>query len=115
MREKIENFLKEKSELRNELKQFVQDKSKPLNERWEIFVQSELGEKKSYFETFDHKIGEKYVDLLEDKYSTHTVKNILDTIDDLNEEENWNFTDEDINSFKEKVLEKFIWSFKFDW
>ena len=38
MKEKIEEFLKQKEILKNELKEWVKDKSIPLKERWHLFI-----------------------------------------------------------------------------
>lgn len=109
MKNKIIQILKNIEEVKKEFREWCANKDIPLDERWSLFVSSTLGIDKIYIENFDCKLGRDYQEDLEYKYETHTVENILDFASDND------YTKEEIIIFKEKVLEKFIYSFKFDW
>lgn len=108
MKEKIEEFLKQKQQLTPELKEWVKDKSIPLEERWEVFFKSELGENSTYYEEFEHFFNEVYCNRL-NKYQTLKLKDV--------EEYDWfpELSHEELIEFKEDVLSRFINSFKWDW
>ena len=112
MEEKIKKFKELQDSLKGELRLWVVDKSIPLEERWKVFIDSKLGDYKSFIERFNCVVGEEYIDTLETKYSTEDVEQILEWAED--EDEN-SYTPEDIIEFKENVLKKFIYSFQFDW
>lgn len=110
MKEKIENFLKLKEELKKELKEYVKDKKIPLEERWELFVKSKLGNHSRYyyeFEGIDWNRYTLYDDFYTDKYAQITVDAMLETARELE--------DFDEIAFKKDVLNKFIYSFENDW
>ena len=103
-REQVKQFLEEKNDLTEGLKVWVKDKSVPLEERWDVFLDSELGEISTYYEDYD---GVDTDDLLadHDKYQVIRVEHILERIED----------DEDAIRFKEDVLDKFSAGFEYDW
>lgn len=116
MKDKIQKYEEDGQRLKDEVKQFVQDKTKPLEERWEIFCLAEMGERGDWVEDFDslNKVygGEVswYDDFCVERMQTVYLTNVLDTLTSKD-----NITEEQINEFKEEVLQKFIWSFEFDW
>lgn len=118
MKEKIEQFLKEKEILTEELKEWVKDKSIPLEERWEVFVKSELGERISYYEQFEGVESDGYYDnYYIEKYQTVTTGQLFEIASKptyTNKEPELN-TQEQKDSFREDVLDKFIKSFENDW
>lgn len=113
MKEEIELFLQNKDELTEKLKIWVKDKSIPLDERWDLFIKSDLGEHSRYVERFNCKLGDHFVENLENKYETNNVSEILDFANYDPEDDS--YSEEDIIEFKENVLDKFIKSFEFDW
>lgn len=96
------------------VKEYVQNKENPLEERWNIFIASELGDHLSYYEEFEGIDWGKhtlYNDFCCEKYQTIDAYDILSIIkDDLE-----SFEDFQEDVFKEDVLSKFIYSFKNDW
>jgi coenzyme F420-reducing hydrogenase alpha subunit len=114
MKEKIEKFLQEKKTLIEELKKWVVNKSIPLEERWELFIKSELGDHETSYWDFNTFDNEKFHDgEYRQKYQTLIPEDVI----------NWatskfnkiNATEEQINNFKEEVLKNFIKSWEFDW
>ena len=107
MREEIENLLIEKDRLKTKLKTWVIDKSVPLDERWEVFFKSGLGNHKSYYQDFKYFSTNNYCDD-RGKYAVIDLENVEERyLEDL--------TEEQLIEFKEDVLSKFIKSFTFDW
>lgn len=112
MQKQIEEFLDVKKQLAEQLKVWVKDKSIPLDQRWELFVKSELGEKSNWIERFEGIDSDLYYDeFYIHKYQTTTV----DYLYECACENDILVTDEDKEAFKEDVLDQFIFSFKFDW
>ncbi len=111
MKEKIENYLTNKEKLKTDLKEWVKDKSIPLDERFEVFIKSNLGDHRRFSESFNCKLGNVYLDYLEQRYETQKVDEIIDFYNEYKEK----FTETDLITFKENVLEKFVKSFEFDW
>jgi hypothetical protein len=112
----INKHLAERAKLKKELKEWVKNKDIPLETRWDIFIMSELGDHKIYIERFNCNIGNDYIENLESRYTTEYVESILDWVEEqVTDDETPVYTEEDIIKFKENVLEKFIYSFEFDW
>lgn len=111
MKEKIDNFFKIRQELIKELKDWVKDKSIPLEERWDVFIKSKLYDKS----VWSHDWG--YRDLIDDykeetfaeRYEIIAAKDIVDLF-----LEDGKYLDI-IDDFKEAVLKSFIGEFRFDW
>ncbi len=108
MKEKIQELEKLKLKLTADLKEWVKDKSIPLDERWEVFFASGLGDHETCYEDFVNLNSDDYCD----RVSRHEVIYLSDIrdwgIDSLE-------SDEDYDAFREDVLERFIKSFEFDW
>jgi hypothetical protein len=118
LKAKIKEYNKQKEVLRTEIKRYVQDKSFPLEERWKLFIESELGTESSWtvhFSVLDGKDVSYYDDFYIEKYQTTTVKDLVDMIGDKEPEDNMFLTDGELNSLKEDILKQFIWSWKEDW
>lgn len=120
MKDKIEEFLKTKEQLTEELKIWVKDKSIPLEERWEVFIKSELGEQSDFYEDFVHIESDEYNPdghFHIDRHELITVQEILERAQEANyySKEIMLDTEEKIIEFKEEVLSKFIYSFENDW
>jgi hypothetical protein len=106
MKEKIEKFLKLKKDLTSELKKWVKDKSIPLEERWDVFVDSELWENDCYIIHSDVlDLDRCYSNM--DRHETINVEWILEYFSDEPKEK--------LDKFKEEILENFIYSFTYDW
>ncbi len=110
MKEKIQQLKDLKQELTLELKEWVKDKTIPLDERWDLFFQSDLGDHRTWIEDFKNLDSDNiaknrdvnrhetiYLDTIEEWY----IKSIEDS--------------EKYDEFREDVLSKFIQSFEWDW
>ncbi len=106
MKEKIEGFLQEKEHLTKELQAYVVNKDIPLEERWDLFIGSDLGVHKSFYQDFIHA---KARDVSGERYSNTDVDEILEFMEDDN------YSEKQINEFKEDALKKFIKSYNYDW
>lgn len=129
MKQKILDFFKLRDEIESVVKQYVQDKSIPLNERWEIFEQSGFGEHQCWIKHLDslHDDIVMYDGLVHaDRMQSISVFTIIeryeDDMEDLDDEEK-NDPDEnkwlkykfDPITFKEECLAKFIKGWDYDW
>ena len=104
----IKYFLSEKEKLTEKLKIYVKDKNIPLEIRWELFVESELGK------TDDWVLHLTSVDLdsfYGDSYLNRGQIVNADMILDWVVEEHPEKEDE----VMEELLDQFIYSFIFDW
>lgn len=110
MKERIEQLAKLKVEITSDLREWVKDKSIPLDERWDVFFASGLGIHSGNIEKFINLNDDDLVSRMD--YNRHEIVKLGDIreygIDSLE-------SDEDYNDFREDVLEKFIKSFEWDW
>ena len=116
MKEKIKDFLETKKEIVNILKKFVVNKEISLDDRWNLFIESDLGEIDSFYMEppgIDWNKKSLYDDFHADKYSTVLATDMLETINDEAEEFNWN--DNKQKEFKEFFLKEFTKGFIHDW
>lgn len=113
MKEKVENYLNLQNEIRIELKEYVKDKSIPLDERWELFIMCELGNNEPYIEHFNSfNDDELFAELELSRNEVVTSESIIDLLDTNIYGEYLYTTLDDV---KEEILDKFITSFKLDW
>jgi len=113
IKEKVEEFLNLQNDLRVELKEYVKDKSIPLDERWELFTMCELGNNEPFYESFNSfNYEELFADLVLNRNEVIASEWIIDLLDTQIYGEYLYTTLDDV---KEEILEKFINSFKFDW
>lgn len=109
IKEKVEEFLDLQNDLRIELKEYVKDKSISLDERWELFITCELGDREPYCESFESFDYDNF-------YATYEYEEITseDIIYRLSKDsEQYLYTT--LDDVKEEILDKFLYSFKFDW
>lgn len=112
LQKRIELFNKAKENIKSDLKNFVVDKSYPLNERWDLFIESDLGEHTNYYAEFEGINSDRYYDdFYIEKYETVQVKYLLKR----GIEKQILDSDYKINMFKEDVLTQFIKSFEYSW
>ena len=111
--ERIE-FNEQKIKLTAELKRLVKDESIPLEDRWDEFINSELGEEDRFLLSLDcYDLDSFYADC--ERYATYDVEDIIDYIID-NEEELDNVEYNNLlTEIKEEILDQFICSFVYDW
>ena len=129
MKEQLNNYLKAKADFIIEFKKWCADKSVDVNERWDLFILSELGDRHSWilrpFEIF----GQLYFDDLSyEKHEIITADGLLERFwehkSDYEEDEgDYELSKEfkqavaefNEDEYKEFFLQKFVKSFKLDW
>lgn len=108
-KQKFEEYLKLKEQISAELQLYVVDQSIPLDERWDVFCKSGLGNEESFYEDFKNFKVDDWCDNF-DRHETIILTDIV--------KESWFYTfksDEAYNEFREDVLKRFIRSFINDW
>lgn len=106
MKTKLDEYLTHKALFKSELKAFCHDKSIPLDERWDAFIKSELGEISPYSSNckiIGRMIVSDEIDI--EKYSTHEYNDIIKELSDQAR----------MISIQEYALEKFEKGFTYDW
>ncbi|MCP4437544.1 MAG: hypothetical protein GY810_01210 [Aureispira sp.] len=110
MKNTILQMLDDIDDIRENLKIWVVNKEIPLDERWEVFIESELGEARPFIVRFD-SLGEGFVcydgKIHIERYDVIDVSEIVEGLMDNDPSL--------IEAFKEEVLEKFVRTFKYDW
>lgn len=107
---KLKNFELSKNILTIEIKNYVQDTTQPLDERWNIFITSNLGEDESwYLDLQSYDLENFYSDWNISRHRCVDVSDIIDYLTDLE------VNSEIINNVKEEILKLFIKSFTYDW
>jgi len=115
LKQTIEGYKAKKLILQDEIKEYVQDKSLPLSDRWEIFClagNEGLIPTSSWIEEFEDS-NENYID--SDVYFCKWYYNKNEVIDADLFISRCEGKDYDIDSLKEEWIDKFIWSFELDW
>ena len=112
-KQQLENI---KQSLTADVKEYVQNTSIPLEDRWEVFKKCGVGKEESYIQHIIFN-GEDICDTEPfSKYETIFLVNVVENKeDDLQYYKDVDFTRESIEAFKEEVLNQFIWSFEYDW
>ena len=110
MKKEIEELEKLKLKITTNLKEWVKDRSISLDERWNLFFKSNLGDHKNWIEDFKNLDSD---DLVKSRdYNRHETVYLEDLkeygVESIESDENY-------NEFREDVLSKFIKSFEWDW
>ena len=114
--------------LYHDVKEYCQDKSIPLDDRWHVFVTANMGDHFSSITRYTPIVSE-YIDTAWcERYETISIDYIMEWYEDkvydiLYKElerdptpsELDNRLKEDLTEFKEDTLQKFIKSFEHDW
>lgn len=100
---------KARNQIKSDVRDYCQNKNNDLDERWELFIESGLGDCESYCMDFDCRIGKDVLDNAEQRGITICVDDALEFWDDED------YTEEEIEEYKENVLKSFIKEFIFDW
>lgn len=112
IKEKVEEFLDLQNNLRVELKEYVKDKSISLDERWELFITCGIGNEEPYYEDFKSFNHEEFFSDLElnrnEVITSEWIVNLLSTI-------YGEYLYTTLDDVKEEILDKFLYSFKYDW
>lgn len=117
MKQRLEDFINQQKEIIAELKLFVKDKSVPLDNRWDSFtLAGRLGLifNHDYIAHFTGEVGAWVDDELLDgnhfqRHETISCETCLEYAVDENKPEEF------IENLKEQWIDKFIYSFEFDW
>ena len=111
MKEKIKKFVKERNALVAELKKWVVDKSISLEERWNTFIESDLGDcEDGEFDGIDWNQHTFYDDFNMDRGAVSRVEDLLETaLDDELFEEGGE------EAFKEYCLKNFCKEIRNEW
>jgi hypothetical protein len=110
----IGNLKLMEQQLKEKLKEYVNNISEPLEDRWKLFVEAKLGDHKSYYAEFAGIDSDDYYDKYYiEKYQTVFVTELFEHDQEL-DKPNLD-TPEKVTQFKEDVLKKFIYSFRYDW
>lgn len=120
MENKILEFVKLRDQLTRELKEWVKNKSIPLETRWETFLISELGDHRNWIIDINPVVS-KHADYM-NRYMTLELERVVESLEDelcYKEEvdlENLSIESRiQISSLKEDILEAFVKSFRVDW
>lgn len=107
----IKGFNQKRQILQDAVKDYVQDKSLPLSDRWEIFCLSEHivpdCDFNAYYDT-------KNIEQIKAYYGKRSVVKlvwVIYKIEDFEEDCDLPYSTDE---FKEEILDKFIWSFELD-
>ena len=102
-------FNKQKEELTQKVKLFCQNKEYPLDDRWDLFINSNLGEHDScYIDLKSYNMDDFLA--YRDRHEYIEVDLIIEFISD-----NTVNPDDFIDSVKEELLQMFIKSFTYYW
>ena len=119
MLEKIKQFESDKIKLVSEIKEFVQNKNNPLDERWNLFCEAGksgiLPSSSSYFEPdginwYKNSLYDTFNMQRCETYSPLRLENSCLKYLNIFTECDYNH-----NKFKESYLEEFVWNVMYDW
>lgn len=116
MKEKLKQFKKIQIEFEQELKAYCKDKSIPIDERWEVFVESKMGTIGRWITKC--KPIRKIINRDEcyfEKYSTNRYVELLERLEDPEEYEYVGLKDGWQNELKEYALDNFEAGWVHDW
>ena len=119
MLDKAKIFLKEIDKLKESFKEFCQNKSIDIEDRWEVFEQIGAFFGVDEWSIVDFKsLPEEFImyarDMQTERYQTVNTVNIIQYIEECSED-NSEFSGINIDEVKEEILDKFLWSFVYDW
>lgn len=125
-------FNHQKEELTKKVKEYCQNKEFPLDKRWSLFIDNDLGEHNSWIQDFETIKIEKLANF--NRYELILSNNLVELYFDYISDELYNeleltcnyetneyehFIKTEVNSkvdvFKEEILQLFIKSFEYDW
>jgi len=116
MKEYIERYLELKETLTTALKEYVKDKSIPVDERWEAFIKADVAPIDGTYHDPDGIDWNKYTlydDFYCDRYATIKANSILELCKDMaSDEEGFEY---DPVAIKEYFMDNFISGFINDW
>lgn len=109
LQDRLGDFLNQKDNLENSIRNYVKDKSFPLKNRWEVFVCSRFGDQSCFAIDFGILNVRYWIENChKERYS------FIDIVDYIGFSEQ-DFKEEDLVEIKEKILESFVRSIELDW
>lgn len=112
IKQTIEGYKAKKLILQDTIKEYVQDKSLPLSDRWEIFCSAgDIIPKKGSVVRFK---SWEVQQLIANSYLRYQLVDLISLIQDM-ENEDIEIGYIGLEDFKEEILDKFICSFNLDW
>ena len=115
IKQTIERFKAKQQILQDEIKEYVQNKLLPLSDRWEIFClagNEDLIPTSGWIVYYNSVEIEQYLADRE-RYSNIYLGYVVEFFEERVEENK--MKQEELENFKEEILETFIWSFELDW
>jgi hypothetical protein len=118
-KEQVEDLNKQIEAIKGEFATYIADKSIPLDERWEVFMNApaNLRETSPWIQRFKG-LPEDFIGydgpVYAERHQTVDMEFILDILGEI-EEYDVDPDDIDIIAFKEDVLSKNLYSFTYDW
>ena len=112
MEKLIKEFCEFREVLREQLKVYVTNRDIPLEKRWRLFIESDLGLYQTWMcdlKSFNLECWHSYMD----RHRQYAAEQIVDYIEECQEEDE--IPPETIIMVKEELLAEFIKSFEYDW
>lgn len=109
--------------LKQEWEKFIDDKTIPLDKRWEAFLEAPEEWKDDVMTTQPYEcleaigLDSPYDDLLIERYETHDVDQDVEHVESMIGDENYNdqLSEEHIVQMKEEIIANRMGSWTFDW
>lgn len=124
LKKRIEEYNDIHDTLYEDIKSYCQNKSIPLKDRWDIFIEADMGDHYSYINYY-HQIVTDYIDRgWCQRHETIRIDNIeewyaerffVDFGEDFISEEFEIQLEKALQDFREATLDNFIKSFELDW
>jgi hypothetical protein len=128
MKQQILDFFELRDKIEDVVKQYVKDKSIPLDDRWEIFEKSGFGKHNCYIQHLDSLHddicmydGLVHVDRNQDVSVFDIIEAYKEAVESYDEDDDdedilkWKRYGFDPDSFKEECMQKFVKGWKYDW
>ena len=129
MKKQILDFFELRDKIEDVVKQYVQDKSISLDDRWEIFERSGFGEHNCWIKHLDSLHddicmydGLVHVDRNQDVSVFYIIETYKEDVESYNNQDwckdnilEWKKYGFDPDNFKEECMQKFVKGWKYDW
>jgi hypothetical protein len=115
-KERVEDLNKQIEAIKREFEVYIADKSIPLDERWEVFMNAPADLRQHYcFLKYFKGVPDDFVSydgyVPAARHETVSVDRILESLEEMVDD----VAEIDIVAFKEDVLSKNLYSFEYDW
>ena len=118
--ERIRELSKAKIKLNNDIKEFCQDKNNPLDDRWDLFIEADVGQDERwivYWDCIDEEDITYDGNLIHaERRQTVHVSDIVERIEDADGDyDDFKTENLSVEAFKEEALKRWIKSYDYDW